>query len=99
MKNKFKIGQLVKLTNSYNKWCNDHAFENYSRSGILHLLSLEEILDHGINQFSYINGMDIYALIEGDNGYKKDAFAYRVYYFNELGFGWGYIGPKDLEKL
>jgi len=101
-RSKFKVGELLRFTERYNKWVSDFADENHSVSGVLKFSSYEEIVRYGLDRFSNPNSLDIYALIEGDNGsfgHDEEYFAYRVYFFNELGYGWGYVEPKDLERL
>jgi hypothetical protein len=96
---KFEVGDLVKISDGYSKWLNEVADDIYSVGGNLKLKTYEDILDYGLNRFSYQNALDIFCIIEGDNGYSCEDFAYRVYCFNQLGFGFQYVSSHDLEKL
>lgn len=96
---KFKVGELVRFTEDYSKWFRECADEVHSVAGIFRFRSMEDILGWGVDRFSHENGLEVFALIEGDNGEQGQYFAYRVYFFNELGFGTCFIEPEHLERL
>lgn len=96
---KIKEGEIYKLTDFRNKWFGEQSDSLFHCLGRIKMESVEDVVNYGVWRFSYENELDIYCLVEGNNGYKGEDFAYRVYFFNQLGSGWCYIDPKDLEKL
>lgn len=99
MKRKFKVGDFVRITDTYNKWNKDHSDEVYSIAGKLKVETAADVSDYALHRFSYECELDVYGIIEGDNGHASDTFAYRVYMFNELGEATTLIEPQNLERL
>jgi hypothetical protein len=96
---KYKVGEIYKLNKESLKWHSEYADGMHSVSGKVKVDSHNSLMAYGIDRFSYENGLDIYVLIEGDNGYNIPAFAYKCYVFNELGEDWGWFAGHSLEKL
>lgn len=96
---KIKIGELYKLTKECVKWHYDHADIINSVGGVIRVETHEDLMSYGLDKFAYSNNLNVYALVERDNGHDDYSFAYRCYIFNELGEAWHWFSPESLEKL